>query len=62
MAFSDLEERKHKNFPKIFQKNNTLARAPTLRKNPMEPRQEDHSLRLRDQLLWVVMFASVVIT
>ena len=58
MAFSDLEERNIKN----FQKNDTLARAPTLRKNPMEPRQEDHSLGSREQLLWVVMFVSVVIT
>ena len=47
MAFSDLEERKHKNFPE--------------KQNPMEPPQKDHSLRSRDQLLWVVMFVSVVI-
>ena len=58
MAFSDLEERKHKKFPE----NDTLARAPTLRKNPMEPPQEDHSLGSREQLLYVVMFVSVVIT
>ena len=39
MAFSDLEEWNIK----IFQKNNTVARAPTLPKNPMEPPEEDDS-------------------
>ena len=48
MAFSDLEEQKHKNF---LEKQYADAHA-----------QEDHSLRSRDQLLWAVMFVSVVIT
>ena len=61
MAFSDGFLVKSESI-NIFQNNNTLARALTFRKNPMEPPQEDDSLRSRDQLLWVVMFVSVVIT
>ena len=58
MAFSDLEEWNIK----IFQKNNTVARAPTLPKKPYGASWRGRFLRSRDQLLWVVMFVSVVIT
>ena len=58
MAFSDLEERKYKHFP---EQHHAGAR-PNIAQKPYGASSRGDSLRSRDQLLWVVMFVSVVIT